>query len=292
MRGIYAARVLEHIAGRFGGKMVEQADLVAGTSTGALLAAGVACGISGQELVKIYLSLGERVFRYRWWSFCGLLCSQYNNERLKQALQQLFGDRRLGDVERRLALPVMNLTHGMPVVLRSDIPEHQHIPLWLAVQAACAAQSFFDPCVIDGELFCDAGLWAYDPALSVVMSEYKERRIPWENFRIVSLGSGIGEHFYPVKERGIWTFLGWGLAMRWRIQRLINIVLNIQGAAAAEALSAVVDDEQMFRFNFRMNHALALDDSRDLAMLTRQADKDFAEEGDGFRDWLTQAWDV
>lgn len=66
MRGVISAQILKQIEKtvweKHGQKLHEYFDLIAGTSTGSILAAGIACGMSAKQLIKFYEDEGENIF--------------------------------------------------------------------------------------------------------------------------------------------------------------------------------------------------------------------------------------
>lgn len=286
-RGIYAARIICRIEQALGGNPIARYfETITGTSTGAILAGCVACEIPGPQIEACYQRLAGKIFRYRPWSLWGLLCSQYSHGVFVRELKALFGQTRLGEVPHRLTLPAMNLTKGEPVILRSDAPEHQDIPVWQAIHAACAAQSFFDPVHIGESYYCDGGLWAYDPTLCAV-AESIQRGLTPDSLKVLSLGSGVSTQGYPTHEQNALTrLLGWGLGTRWRVQRLINLVLNLQKSANAKLLKEFASGAQVLRINFTSTKSLPLDNPRDIPFLLNQAEKDFQVERTRILDFL------
>ncbi len=124
-------------------------DLIGGTSTGAIMATGLAVGMSTAELRELYSDLGPRIFgkrRFRQWR------SKYSHAGLSEALAERLGDRRLSD-------PLIDC--GLCIVAkradtRSTWPLHNHpdgryfdrngdILLRTAVRASTAAPTYFEP---------------------------------------------------------------------------------------------------------------------------------------------------
>ena len=82
-------------------------DLIAGTSTGAIIAASLSLGMTVDEVHGHYLSLGKFVFKrtlIRW----GALRAKFDAEKVKEALMGVFGDRRLDSADFRTGLLVVS----------------------------------------------------------------------------------------------------------------------------------------------------------------------------------------
>ena len=168
LRGIvtlgYLKRIEDVLRTRQGGRedfrLCHYFDLIAGTSTGSIIAAALALGLSVNELSDIYLRLGKAVFRSSPWRK-GILRSRYNHKRLTEHLKQVFGDcTTLGDPKLETGLLVMTkrMDTGSPWPLgnnprgkyyrakdNDDWRSNKDYPLWKVVRALTAAPSFFDP---------------------------------------------------------------------------------------------------------------------------------------------------
>ena len=134
-------------------------DLVAGTSTGAIIAAALATGMGVEELIGHYQRLGREVFRSNWLRE-GILRARYDEAALVTHLKQVFGDRTLGDpsIQTGLLIVTKRLDTGSPWPLGNN-PKGQYFragdtdrwisngdyPLWKVVRASTAAPSYFDP---------------------------------------------------------------------------------------------------------------------------------------------------
>ena len=86
-------------------------DLIGGTSTGAIIAAALAIGMSAGDVEQTYLEFGGEVFNDRENRFglprLGLMRGRYNAEPLQRKLKDYFGDRTLGDESIRTGLCIV-----------------------------------------------------------------------------------------------------------------------------------------------------------------------------------------
>lgn len=169
-------------------------DLIAGTSTGAIIAATLALGWTVEEIRAKYMSLGSSVFqksRLR----NGLLRAKYDDERLKDELKKVYGARTtLGDTALQTGLlivtkridtgspwPISNNPRGRYFKARDNgVIGNADYPLWKVVRASTAAPAFFDPETIEiaraagkktvSGRFVDGGVSPFNnPALMAVM---------------------------------------------------------------------------------------------------------------------------
>ena len=102
IRGIFQAVYLARLAEHFPGPMFKYFDLICGTSTGAIVALAIACGIEPKEIVKAYREKGALIFQPRR---MGKIRQggRYDPSPLMDTLSVLFGDKKLSDVNSTLS---------------------------------------------------------------------------------------------------------------------------------------------------------------------------------------------
>lgn len=89
IRGIYASHVLERIQREFKTVFHSEFDLIAGTSTGSIIAAAIAFGIPISKVTELYREKGPSIFRPRKCTFGGMFAPRYSSEPLRAALVSL-----------------------------------------------------------------------------------------------------------------------------------------------------------------------------------------------------------
>jgi hypothetical protein len=181
-------------------------DLIGGTSTGAIIAAGLALGLDVGSIVRLYHELGTSVFSRRKWRMDRAF---YDPRPLERALQDTFGDRTLGDPGLRTGLcivtkradtgstwPLVNHPNGTYFNL------NRSILLRDAVRASAAAPTYFEPeklAVRPGEYgaFVDGGVSvASNPALLLfLIATLRGFHFNWhvgeDRLLLVSVGTGV-----------------------------------------------------------------------------------------------------
>lgn len=190
-------------------------DYVAGTSTGAIIAAGIARGMSVAELLDFYSEAGPLMFEKA--KLLARLRNLYTADPLKQKLQEVFGaDTTLGSdsLETLLLVVTRNATTDSPWPISSNpLARYNHherddcnlrIPLWQLVRASTAAPIFFPPEVLAWDphdeaktfVFVDGGITPYNnPAFLLYrMAVMPSYRLGWKvgerEMMIVSVGTG------------------------------------------------------------------------------------------------------
>lgn len=203
------------------GPIPDAFDLFAGTSTGAILAASLAVGLSAQRVREIFETSAPAVFSRDGkkfidsvLSFKGWAKPAYSSEALRSALQEALGDITLGDCPRPLTIPALDVVTGTPRVFRSGHhPEgkgDRQIPVLDAVLASTAAPVLFPSAKVAGSSYIDGGMWANNPALIAFLDAKELAKRP---VKLVSLGCGRpfwGKAVGFGERRGL---VGWGLPL-------------------------------------------------------------------------------
>ena len=187
-------------------------DLVGGTSTGAIIAALVAVkGSSVAEMKDLYRTLGAKIFSDRnGFNLFGKQIyahGKYDSEPLKEQLEKMFGDARLGDDTNKTGLCIvakrLDTCSTWPVTNnpRAKFFGQNRFLIRDIVRASTAAPSYFDPEIIDvgfGEkgIFVDGGMsMMNNPSLQLFLTAtLKGYKLEWETgedkLMVVSVGTG------------------------------------------------------------------------------------------------------
>jgi uncharacterized protein len=231
LRGVltlgYLLRIEALLRERHGGgadfRLCHYYDLIAGTSTGAIIAAALALGMSVLEVLAKYEALGREVFTKGWVpTFGGNLRPRYDAAKLAEHLQDVFGAARTlgdGDLQTGLLVVTKRLDTGSVWPLGNN-PRGRYFkasaddtwisngdyPLWKVVRASTAAPTFFGPEFItiadepgkrprEGH-FVDGGVSPHNnPALQALMyATIDGYRVNWatgaESLLLTSVGTG------------------------------------------------------------------------------------------------------
>ena len=190
-------------------------DYIGGTSTGAIIAAGLARGMSAQELADFYMKAGPAMFDKSFILF--RLRHLYESKPLQAELQKTFGkDTTLFPEHLKCLLLIVtrNVSTDSPWPISSN-PDAAFndpklgncnlcIPLWQLVRASTAAPIYFAPEVLQWDpndpsqafVFEDGGLTPYNnPAFLLArMATTKQYNLNWDsgenNLLVISVGTG------------------------------------------------------------------------------------------------------
>src|SRR5690606_32651236 len=202
------ASFLAAIEERIGDRVANYFDLIAGTSTGGLIALGLGLGFSARDIVSLYEKWGPHIFpRRRPFTLRGLTSPLYDLDALRRAVEAAWGSRRLSDSRCRLLIPAYDLKEGRAHIWRTahapgtarpkgtagdpgnpddpgspgapatpndpndpDDPDGRNDPQALEVAlSASAAPVYFDPYRSRrGAAMVDGGVWAQSPVFLAV----------------------------------------------------------------------------------------------------------------------------
>lgn len=292
IRGIFSAIILNQIEEKFNIKLNELFDLVAGTSTGSILASAIACDIPLKEVIELYKNEGNEIFSRRF-SVFGLIRSKYNNAKLKTLLEEKFGNRTLVDysLKTRLLIPATDISNGDVHVIKSKyLDEFKRDPDRLikdAVLASCSAPLYFNPAKLDNFLLADGGLWANNPslvALTEAVGKIKKtaeiEQITFENVKLLSIGTGIGYKYYDLSKSGSDL---WGFLSNWERSKLIDTILNLQSINTHNVVNFMLPKNNYLRLNFESDIELSLDNVKIIPFLESKAMKIFTENSENIK---------
>lgn len=304
-RGLFAAHLLRRMEEEWQLDWRRHFCLLAGTSTGAILTAGLACGKTAVQLADFYEAHGKMIFAPRLRSRSGLLnlfASRYSSKRLQTILEKILGDITLGQVNIPLILPSVDIGNGCVHVFKSkyhdDFVRDPNVRVADAVLASCSAPTYFDPVVVDNKYqLADGGIWANNPSLVATIDAHYRLKVPLEKVRILSIGTGKSKVFYP-RSRGNWkdrllrNWQGWGFVTRWQRGNFIDLILNLQSDNAHNMLCLLLGEsplnpKQVLRLTFESDQPLPLDDVRKRDDWITKADRIFTHESPRIAEFLS-----
>ncbi|MEW5839259.1 MAG: CBASS cGAMP-activated phospholipase [Pseudomonadota bacterium] len=280
IRGVYAAHVLGRMQEAFSTEsdlfvFHDQFDLIAGTSTGSIIAAALAFGKPISDVKELYLKHGAQIFTPRGGTFGGMLAPKYSSDVLRGLLSDVFEDARLGDAKTRLVIPATDIANGGVHVFKSGYDKSfvrdNNVRVADAVLASCSAPLYFEPAMVGEYQLCDGGLWANNPSLVALTEAMTRLGVTRETIRLVSVGTGIGHKYYSIK-KSPWS---WGFLLGWKPKKFIEMLLNLQSANAGNITKLILGDRQHVSVNFESNAPLSLDDPRIMKDLMAWAGRDF-----------------
>lgn len=293
VRGYYAALLIARLAAA-NPSWLGQVDLIAGTSTGAIIALGLALDMAPLDIAGIYAREAEKIFTTsladRLLDAGGLIGPRYNVRRFAAILRRVFHDVRFGDLSRKVLVPAFDLDDENPDTARRrwqaklfhNLPGPQANSDLLARRAALYSSAV--PAVFataDG--YVDGGVFAANPALcSLTLSldaAVQARPPALDAVRVFSVGTGRS----PQHIEG--DRLQWGLS-QWA-KPLLGMMFDA-GVDMVDYQCRQLLGSRYHRLNPWLDgEAIQLDDANALPKLGRAAN---AAELEPTLAWLDEMW--
>ena len=194
IRGVIVTRALTMLEDSLGHSLHDDARLYAGTSTGSIISAALAVGLSAAKVHDLYLALGDTVFRKSWRTLLFPLSRyRYPHEPLEAALHEQLGDMKMKDLWVDLSLTDMVITsfdvlRNRTLFIKPWKLQYQDWLLRHAVLASSCVPTYFPP--VDGR-YVDGGVGSY--ANPCYLAAYElSFCLGWkpEETTLLSLGTG------------------------------------------------------------------------------------------------------
>ena len=274
IRGIIPALVLAELESRADRRVHELFDLIAGTSTGGILACALCAPdpLPAEQLVALYEEEGPKIFDRSVWqrirSGEGLLDEKYPADALDSALERFLSDKRLSEAKPDLIIPAYDMTEPGPYFFKSRKAREapgDDFPLSLVARATSSAPTYFEPLDAGGRALVDGGVFAVNPAMSAFAEVLRFK--PTADVLLLSLGTG-----QRTRKRSFDEIEDWGL-VNWA-RPILEVVFDGVSDAVDYQLRQVLEDGRYWRLQVELDRASDdLDDAgeRNLALLRAHA---------------------
>lgn len=268
LRGTLSIHLLKKLQ-NLSPNIIKTTNMISGTSTGSLIALGLAYGLSAEEISNLYSKENiEYIFDK---SYSQIARPKYDNDHLKEVLLRIFPENlKLKDLGKLVIIPAFYLgdeNNSWKAMFYNNIPNSptEDFRVVDVAMASSAAPVFFPTyeCNIDG------GIIATDPSLaSIVYSIDKTLGKSMENIRLLSFGTGY--YYNSIKQ----DTSNWG-AIDWVVSKdpdLPIISVTLEGnAQVSQIFSKKLLQDNYYRLNPRMNRDISMDDVKAVDYLTKLA---------------------
>ncbi|NEQ23834.1 MAG: patatin [Microcoleus sp. SIO2G3] len=268
VRGLVAAIWLTRLEALLQSSLREHFDLIAGTSTGSIIACGLSMGMSAEAIVNFYLTQSREVFPGtpgRLWNRIGRTLTQgldaprYDGKGLERVLRRVFGTIPFGDLPRRTLVTSYDALNREALVLKNDRPVYNRIPIWEVCKASASAPVYFPAHLLnlDGQTIpvIDGGVVANNPTACAIAEAVRvnqgraiDQQIGIDNFLVASFGTG--ETIRPITAR---QSQDWG-ALEWAIP-LIDVLFDGSADATDYIAQYLLAAGNYFRFQTPLDTA-------------------------------------
>ncbi|MGO4886800.1 CBASS cGAMP-activated phospholipase [Anaerobacillus sp. MEB173] len=265
IRGVFAIAILQAIEEEFQRPVGELFDVIAGTSTGSVIAAAICLKTEMSELLESYKRYGRKIFDRQ--AKVGFFKSVYSDRYLRRFLQQAFGELTLADIDKPLLIPAVDLTHGRPYVHRSnygDTKGHDlSVKLWDAVLSSCSAPVYFPPNNINNKyLSIDGGLWANNPSLVCITEALHNFNKSMSEIKILSIGTGQQNIDFSIDDDKYWGIKQWlpfQLPSMKVTPKLLDLALHLSSESVSYHCKLLLENRYL-RLNEELGEEMPFDE--------------------------------
>lgn len=287
IRGVIPAILLDQIERRTEKPISDLFDLIAGTSTGAILALGLVVPgennkpkYTARDLLNIYKDRGGEVFKKSLWRRIPLLDifdEKYSNKGIEAVMKEYFDDIELRDSLKDVLITSYDIENRKPYFFKSSKAENltecrNHLMRDIA-RATSAAPTYFEPAETPALMCCeenktryliDGGIVANNPALCAYAEAMNSENPPDpdkdERFIFVSLGTGTSNTRIPYEKAKNWGKLGW---VRPVVSSLMDAANDVVDYQLRQILQPIPEQEEnvsqksinYYRFNIKLTEA-------------------------------------
>jgi patatin-like phospholipase/acyl hydrolase len=251
IKGAFTASVLAEIEDEIKDPIGEYFDLIAGTSTGGILALGLGFRIPARKIMEFYRDMGPRIFpatgRLGIKGFVRqLFGTKHSHAELRAALVRVLADRKFGNSQNRLIIPTYDAVRGRIFLFKTAHHPRFHYDVGaLAVDVALAtsaAPTYFAAAPFPthvGSSFVDGGVWANNPALAAIIEAVCFLNVPMDQIDVLSIGTTTAPfNIANNRDAGI---------LRWNVG-MINVMFEAQAEAASEE-AKLLSNGRLFRID-------------------------------------------
>jgi patatin-like phospholipase/acyl hydrolase len=229
IKGIIPATVLDYIEKKTGGPISSLFHLIAGTSTGGILALGATKpapdgtpAYTAEDGIALYVEDGPKIFSQPFWRKIpgwNLIEERYPSRNLEAVLLRRFGDTRLSESLTDVIITSYDVEGRAPFFFKSRRAKDPARPednflMREAAHATAAAPTYFEPAKIEtggGSTYLaliDGGVYAINPAMCAY-AEVRHVAPPDAEVLLVSLGTGENTDPLPYDEVKGWGEASW-----------------------------------------------------------------------------------
>jgi predicted acylesterase/phospholipase RssA len=284
IKGLFPATVLAELERRYlgGASIAEYFDLVAGSSTGGIIALGLGAGLTASEMAELYLTKGLAVFpqpqddtwgRVQSWLRRKRNFILYNYERgpLESLLTQALGSKLLGDSLVRLCIPAFEGKHSEVFVFKTphhiDYKFDRSEPMVKVALATAAAPTYFRPLEHNGYTLVDGGVWANNPIMLAVVEAMICFDLDQTQIDVLSLGCGDEPYIVSPLQSALGGKLAWYdlifAAMRLQSLSVTNQARLLLGPPAVRRIDPPTNPNPIMLDDFRRSRDELVPAARD-----------------------------
>lgn len=268
IRGIIPGQIIVEIENAFGVKVANDFDLVAGTSTGGILACAFLLEhpnepntpkFTSEEVVGLYFERGDQIFDVPFFhkirTVGGILDEKYPADGIEDALQDYFGDAWLKDLLRPCIITSYDIINRKGHFFgqhKAKTNADFNFRVKDVARATSAAPTYFECEQIMSEkggafTLIDGGVFVNNPSLVAYAEgrnifKIKGEEATAKDMKILSIGTGFTRKPYAYKDAKNWGMAEW-------VQPVIDIMMSGASEVAHYQLNKIygtIDDPSQY----------------------------------------------
>lgn len=261
IRGLYSVKLMQAIEDRLNGSVSDKAQVLAGSSTGSILAFGLATMKTLDDIETLYKTKGSDIFYETSWEYIeegnGIWGPKYDPSKFEALLKDNFGDAKLSAIKEHQVLAYStNITDQTVKIFdtkQAQADPSQDEPIWFAVRSSTAAPTYFPSTKWQDKALADGGLIVNNP--STITAIELKKRYGWDvlkNLKLISIGTGTYSTGIPYETATHMGELQWAIPISDMIMKSTS---NLYEHLSQDLLSP----EQTVRVNGLLATDISLD---------------------------------
>lgn len=264
IRGLIPALILEKIEELMGKPICKIFDVIAGTSTGGILALGLTKPskadklipeFSARDLISLYTGEGEKIFSssifHNIHSLGGITEEKYTSQGIEEVLKRYFEECKISECLTDVIIPAYETELRQPFFFKSrhaknSEKEGYDFYMWQVARATSAAPTYFEPfkLEVNGDVdyytLIDGGVFANNPAMCAYI-EAKATFPDADEIIVVSIGTGELTKALSYSHIKDWGLINWA-------QPILDVVFDGVSDTVDYQLSQLLSNDKYFRF--------------------------------------------
>ncbi|MBN2387120.1 MAG: patatin-like phospholipase family protein [Anaerolineales bacterium] len=270
IRGAIVTRALSILEEHLGLPIHTVTRLAAGTSTGAIISAGIGAGLSAMQIHALYLELGKEIFKRTWrTALWPLTRYRYPQEPLAAALRAHLGESTMEDLWNRpepmdVVITAFDILENRSRFIKPFKQEYRDLPVADAVLASSSVPTYFP--VVAGR-YVDGGVGSY--ANPCYLAAYEILHcLKWDLSDTTLISLGTGRDPQSIKPGQPERFFAWN----W-LAPMFNAFLSSADDQQVHLVETFFEKLDFRRFQVELEEKIEMDAPRSVPKLVRYGNR-------------------
>lgn len=270
LKGVLVTRALAILEDHLGKPAHDIFRLTTGTSTGAIIAAGIGAGLSGAQMYELYCELADEVFRKTLRSFLWpLIRYRFSSKPLRKALKQYLGEGVMSqfwnaDPPTDVVITVFDVVDKRTRFVKPWKDEYATWPIVKAVLASSTVPTMFP--VVEGR-YVDGGVGSYSNPCYIAAYELRFC-INWDPAETTLISLGTGRDPHTLKQGDANRFMAW----QW-IFPVIGAFLQTADDQQVHLVKTFFEKLDFRRFQVDFREPIKSDDPKEIPKLAKYGEE-------------------